>query len=94
MMDVTRVTRVVRLLQDDALGARALADGGRHGDGGVITWWMVPGRRMYLWEVKYLEWTWPGWLRAFAGGRKRAELDVLRGGWSGRGQNDEISRSW
>ena len=27
---------------------------------------------MYLREVKYLERTWPGWSRAFAGGRKKS----------------------
>ena len=27
---------------------------------------------MYLREVKYLEWTWRGWSRAFAGGRKKS----------------------
>ena len=40
---------------------------------------------MYLQEVKYLEWTWPGWSRAFAEGRKKSGTQLTARGLERKG---------
>lgn len=68
----------VTTASERAAGEGRRGDGRRHGD-------VADGGRgrIYRPEPKYLEWTWNGWSRTFAGGGEKSEIRLTARGWSG-----------